>query len=46
MTLDNVVMLPHLGSATRETRQAMVNLTVENLRAFFSKVQVMEQAPT
>lgn len=34
--LDNVVLLPHLGSATIETRTAMGMRVVENLRAFFS----------
>ena len=34
--LENVVVLPHLGSATVETRTAMGRLVVENLRAFFS----------
>lgn len=29
--LDNVVLLPHLGSATRETRQAMFDLAWTNL---------------
>lgn len=29
--LDNVVTLPHVGSATGETREAMANLAVENL---------------
>ncbi|MEJ2504608.1 MAG: NAD(P)-dependent oxidoreductase [Gemmatimonadota bacterium] len=29
--LDNVVLLPHLGSATRETRQAMFDLAWDNL---------------
>lgn len=29
--LDNVTLLPHLGSATRETRQAMFDLAWENL---------------
>lgn len=32
--LDNVVLLPHLGSATRETRIAMGMLVLENLEAF------------
>ncbi len=32
-TLDNVVLTPHLGSATRETRVAMGMLCVEGLRA-------------
>jgi lactate dehydrogenase-like 2-hydroxyacid dehydrogenase len=34
--LDNVVLLPHLGSGTVQTRQAMVDLTVKNLREFLS----------
>jgi glyoxylate reductase len=29
--LDNVVLLPHLGSSTRETRQAMFDLAWDNL---------------
>jgi glyoxylate reductase len=29
--MDNVVLLPHLGSATRETRQAMFDLAWDNL---------------
>ena len=34
--LENVVLLPHLGSATRETRVAMGMRVVENVRAFFA----------
>ncbi|HUF55800.1 MAG TPA: D-glycerate dehydrogenase [Thermohalobaculum sp.] len=34
-TLDNVALLPHLGSATVETREAMGMTVLENLRAFF-----------
>ncbi|MCX7895649.1 MAG: D-glycerate dehydrogenase [Thermoanaerobaculum sp.] len=33
VNLPNVVLLPHLGSATRETREAMARLVVENVRA-------------
>jgi len=33
--LENVVLLPHLGSATEETRVAMGMKVVENLTAFF-----------
>ena len=33
--LENVVLLPHLGSATRETRDAMGTMAVENLTAVF-----------
>lgn len=35
-TMDNVVLLPHLGSATMETRVAMGMRVVENLDAFFA----------
>lgn len=34
--LENVVLQPHVGSATHETRQAMGDLTVDNLLAHFS----------
>jgi lactate dehydrogenase-like 2-hydroxyacid dehydrogenase len=34
--LDNAVLVPHIGSATVATRQAMANLAFENLRAFFA----------
>jgi lactate dehydrogenase-like 2-hydroxyacid dehydrogenase len=36
LTMENVVLLPHLGSATRETRAAMGMRSLENLRLFFS----------
>ena len=32
---DNLVMLPHLGSATRETREAMGMRVLDNVTAFF-----------
>lgn len=35
LTFDNVVLLPHLGSATEETRTAMGMRAVANLRAYF-----------
>ncbi|HSC30945.1 MAG TPA: D-glycerate dehydrogenase [Gemmatimonadaceae bacterium] len=35
LAMDNVVLLPHLGSATDETRVAMGNRAVDNLAAFF-----------
>jgi len=34
--LDNAVLFPHVGSATAETRKAMGDLQVENLRLHFS----------
>ena len=35
LAMENVVLLPHLGSATEETRVAMGNRAVDNLTAFF-----------
>jgi lactate dehydrogenase-like 2-hydroxyacid dehydrogenase len=35
-TLDNAVLFPHVGSATVETRKAMGDLQIENLRLHFS----------
>ena len=35
LSLNNVVLLPHLGSATRESREAMGFRALENLDAFF-----------
>ena len=37
LSLDNVVLLPHIASATHETRQAMADLVMANLRSFFSE---------
>jgi len=34
--LDNVVLTPHVGSATQQTRQAMADLAFDNLRARFA----------
>jgi lactate dehydrogenase-like 2-hydroxyacid dehydrogenase len=39
--MDNVVVIPHLGSATHETRAAMGKLTVDNLVAHFSGKPVL-----
>ena len=36
LKMENVVLLPHLGSATRETRKAMGMRVVENIEAFFN----------
>lgn len=35
--LENVVLLPHVGSGTNETRQAMADLVIGNLEAHFLK---------
>ena len=34
--MENVTLLPHLGTAALEVREAMGLLAVENLRAFFA----------
>ena len=36
LSMENVVLLPHLGSATRETRIAMGMRALENLRLYFA----------
>ena len=34
LALDNAVLLPHVGSASRHTRQAMAELMIDNLRSW------------
>ncbi len=41
LTLDNVVLLPHIASGTHETRQAMADLTLANLRSFFAEGRLL-----
>ena len=41
--LENVVLLPHLGSATEETRTAMGMKVVDNLTAFFEGREVPDR---
>ena len=36
LELDTVVLAPHIGSATHDTRAAMADLVVANLLAYFS----------
>ncbi len=36
LELENVVLLPHLGSASQETREAMGMRVAANLEAFFA----------
>jgi len=45
MAMDNVVLLPHVGSATRETRQAMGDLCKANLDAWFADKKVLTLIP-
>ena len=39
--LDNVVLLPHVASGTHETRQAMADLTLANLREFLANGKLL-----
>ena len=41
LALDNVVLLPHLGSGTHETRAAMAELTLANLHEFVTTGSVL-----
>lgn len=41
LALENVVLLPHLGSGTHETRAAMAELTLANLRSFVTTGAVL-----
>ena len=41
MTMENVVLLPHVGSATHETRKAMGDLCKDNLDAWFRTGKVL-----
>lgn len=45
LALEQVVLLPHLASATHETRQAMAELVLENLDAYFSTGAVRAAVP-
>jgi len=41
--LENAVLLPHVGSATVETRKAMGDLQIENLRRHFAGQPVLSR---
>jgi lactate dehydrogenase-like 2-hydroxyacid dehydrogenase len=43
--LPNVVLTPHIASATVETRQAMATLTLQNLESFYQKKPVPTPVP-
>ena len=45
LRLDNVLLTPHIGSATTETRIAMTNLAVDNLEAFFAQQPLPSEVP-
>ena len=44
MALDKVVLLPHMGSATAQTRQAMADRVFDNLHSFFSEGRLISGA--
>ena len=43
--MDNVVLVPHIGSASVETRQAMGDLTCENLERYMQDSTVVTPVP-
>jgi hydroxypyruvate reductase len=45
MALDNVVLTPHIASATVQTRQAMADLALANLTAHFAGKPVLTPVP-
>jgi hydroxypyruvate reductase len=44
-SMDNVVLVPHIGSSTRETRQAMADLAAANLQAHFAGKPLISPVP-
>jgi hydroxypyruvate reductase len=44
MVLDNVVLVPHIGSATIETRGAMAQRVFDNLKSYFDTGKLVSQA--
>ena len=44
LAVDNVVLFPHVASATRETRRAMADLVLDNLASFFATGAVKASA--
>lgn len=45
LALDNVVLLPHIASATQETRQAMADRVCHNLENYFRDRRLVSPAP-
>ena len=44
IALDNVVVLPHIASATKETRQAMADRVFDNLASFYETGRLVSPA--
>jgi lactate dehydrogenase-like 2-hydroxyacid dehydrogenase len=45
LTMDNVVLLPHVGSGTVQTRAAMEELTLTNLDQFLKTGELVTPVP-
>jgi lactate dehydrogenase-like 2-hydroxyacid dehydrogenase len=45
LTMDNVVLLPHVGSGTEQTRAAMEDLTLRNLDQFLTTGELVTPVP-
>lgn len=45
LDMDNVVLLPHVGSASVPTREAMAQLMIDNLVAWFDEGRVITPVP-
>ncbi|MBU3602413.1 2-hydroxyacid dehydrogenase [Polynucleobacter sp. AM-25C3] len=43
LNIDNVLLTPHIGSATSETRQLMTNLAIDNLEAFYNQQSLLTE---
>ena len=46
LSVPNIVLTPHIASASRKTRAAMADLAADNLIAFFTKGQVLTPVNT
>jgi lactate dehydrogenase-like 2-hydroxyacid dehydrogenase len=43
LSAGNVLLTPHIGSATSETRQLMTNLAIDNLEAFYNQQPLLTE---
>ena len=43
LNIDNVLLTPHIGSATSETRELMTNLAINNLEAFYNQQPLLTE---
>ena len=43
LEMDNVLLTPHIGSATMETRQLMAHLAIDNLEAFYNRQSLLTE---